>query len=177
MGTEDSGRSQRMRDDGGGMQIALRSFSSLMTPAKSWKWLELEEAYYSLVQQTASFYTATGYDAGWSVALSVVEAGSVDANDVAPLWPTVPRSYFGASGWVDLDENGDRKPGIFDIWDFTDDGGFTNWGQYNGIEIRITWDDAKLSAAGIVRPGPNQTSTYLFFIYYKDQNVTWSLIN
>ena len=155
MGTEDSGRSQRMRDDGGGMQIALRGFSSLMTPAKSWKWIALEEDYYAAVQQTASFYTATGYDAGWSIALSVVEAGSVDANDVAPLWPTVPRNYYGVSGWVDLDENGDRKPGIFDIWGFTDDGGFQDWGQYNGIEIKVTWDDAKLSAAGIVRPGPN----------------------
>jgi len=155
MGTEDSGRSQRMRDDGAGMQIALRGFSSLMTPAKSWKWIELEEAYYGLVQQTASFYTATGYDAGWALALSVLEAGSVDANDVAPLWPNVPRNYFGASGWVDLDENGDRKPGIFDIWGFTDDGGFTDWGQYNGIEIKVTWDDAKLAAAGMVRPGPN----------------------
>lgn len=103
MGTEDSGRSQRMRDDGRGMQIALRGFSSLMTRA--------------------------------------------------------------------------RKPGIFDNWGFTDDGGFTDWGQYNGIEIRITWDDAKLSAPGIVRPGPNKTSTYFFFFYYKDQNVTCSLIN
>lgn len=154
MGTEDSGRSQRMRDDGGGMQIDLRGFSSLMTPAKSWKWIELEEKYFDLVEQTASFYTATGYDAGWLLSLSILEAGSVDADDVAPLWPAVGRNFFGASGWVDLDENGDRKPGIFDIWGFTDDGGFTNWGQYNGIEISVTWDDVKLQAAGINRPGP-----------------------
>lgn len=106
------------------------------------------------MQKTASFYTATGYDAEWCLSLSALEAGSVDANDVAPLWTAIGRNFFGASGWVDLDENGDRKPGIFDIWGFTDDNGFTDWGQYNGIEISVTWDDVKLQAAGINRPGP-----------------------
>ena len=153
MGTESSGRSQRMIDDGAGMQVALGGFSSLMTPAKSWKWLDLDERYFDLVAQPASFYTAADYDAGYALALSVFEAGSVDANDVAPLWPTVPRNYFGTSGWVDLDENGDRKPGIFDIWGFTEDG-FTSYGQYNGIEISVAWDDAALSANGFSRPGP-----------------------
>ena len=153
MGTESSGRSQRMIDDGGGMQIALGGFSSLMTPAKSWKWISLDERYFDLVAQPASFYTATDYDAAYALALSVIEAGSVDANDVAPLWPTVPRNYYGTSGWVDLDDNGDRKPGIFDIWGFTETG-FTSYGQYNGIEISVSWDDAALSANGFSRPGP-----------------------
>jgi branched-chain amino acid transport system substrate-binding protein len=156
MGTEDHGRNQRYIDDANGMHEQLRHFSSLMTPAKSWKWLDLDERYFDLVAQPASFYTAAGVDAKWCIALSILEAGSMDANDVAPLWPTVPRNFWGASGWVDLDENGDRKPGIFDIWGFSDlyDEGFTSWGQYNGIEISVTWDDAKLAENGIVRPGP-----------------------
>jgi hypothetical protein len=73
-----------MIDDGGGMQVATGGFSSLMTPAKSWKWISLDERYYDLVAQPASFYTATDYDAAYALALSVIEAGSVDANDVAP---------------------------------------------------------------------------------------------
>jgi branched-chain amino acid transport system substrate-binding protein len=153
MGTESSGRSQRMIDDGGGMQIATGGFSSLMTPAKSWKWIDLDDRYYDLVAQPASFYTSTDYDGATCLALSVLEAGSVDAVDVAPLWPSVPRNYFGTSGWVDLDDAGDRKPGIFDIWGFTADG-FTSYGQYNGIEISVAWDDAALSANGFSRPGP-----------------------
>jgi len=153
MGTESSGRSQRMIDDGAGMQVATGGFSSLMTPAKSWKWLALDEAYYDLVAQPASFYTSTDYDAAYALALSIIEAGSIDANDVAPLWPDVPRNYFGTSGWVDLDENGDRKPGVFDIWGFTEDG-FTSYGQYNGIEVSVSWDDVVLAANGFSRPGP-----------------------
>ena len=128
MGTESSGRSQRMIDDAGGLQNAVGGFSSLMTPAKSWKWVNLDEGFKDLVAQPASFYTATDYDAAWCIALSTIEAGSIDANDVAPLWPTVPRNFFGASGCVDLDENGDRAAGVFDIWGFstTDAKGFTS---------------------------------------------------
>ncbi len=100
------------------------------------------------------YFTAADYDAAWSLTLSAIEAGSLDANDIAPLWPDVPRNFYGASGWVDLDENGDRKPGIFDIWGYVDDG-FTNWGQYNGIEISVNWDDAKLTENGVTRPEPH----------------------
>ncbi len=152
MGTEASGRNQRMLDDGGGLQVDLRGFSSLMTPAQSWKWKKLEADYYAEVQQAASFYTATDYDAAWSLALSVIQTGSVKANDVVEAWPDVPRNYFGASGWVDLDDNGDRKPAMFDIWGFTDDG-FTSFGKYDGVKIEVMWDDAKLVELGIVRPG------------------------
>jgi branched-chain amino acid transport system substrate-binding protein len=153
MGTESSGRNQRMLDDGAGMQVEIRGFSSLMTPAKSWKWENLVDDYYAAVAQQASFYTAADYDAAWALTLSAIEAGSLDADDIAPLWPDTPRNFYGASGWVDLDDNGDRKPGIFDIWGYIDDG-FTNWGQYNGIEISVNWDDAKLAANGVTRPGP-----------------------
>ena len=155
MGTESSGRSQRMIDDGGGMQNAVGGFSSLMTPAKSWKWISLDERYYDLVAQPASFYTATDYDAAYALSLSLIEAGSVDANDVAPLWPTVPRNYFGTSGWVDLDDNGDRAAGVFDIWGFstTNENVFQSYGQYSGIDLSVTWDDAALAANGFTRPG------------------------
>ena len=125
-----------------------------MTPAKSWKWEKLVSDYYTAVAQQASFYIAADYDAAWCLALSAIETGSVDANDIAPCWPEVPRNFYGASGWVDLDDNGDRKPGIFDIWGYVDDT-FTNWGQYNGIEISVTWDDAKLAENGVTRPGPH----------------------
>ena len=145
-----------MLDDGAGKQAGIGGFSSLMTPAKSWKWEKLEDDYFGAVAQQASFYTAADYDAAWSLSLSAIEAGSLEAGDIAPLWPTVPRNFYGASGWVDLDENGDRKPGIFDIWGFTADGvGFTSFGQYNGIELAVNWDDAALAANGWSRPGPN----------------------
>jgi branched-chain amino acid transport system substrate-binding protein len=155
MSTESSGRNQLMLDDGNGLQADLGIFSSLMTPAKSWKWERLTEEYFDLVARQASFYTATDYDAMWSLVLSVLSTGSLVADDVVEAWPDTPRLFYGASGWVDLDENGDRKPGIFDIWGYTADGeAFTSYGQYNGIEIAVAWDDATLAANGFTRPGP-----------------------
>jgi ABC-type branched-subunit amino acid transport system substrate-binding protein len=144
-----------MIDDAAGMQIDLGYFSSLMTPAKSWKWESLDDRYYDLVAQPASFYTATGYDASFALALSVIEAGSVDAGNIAPLWPDVPRNYFGTSGWVDLDDNGDRAAGVFDIWGFSDveADGFTSYGQYSGLDLSVTWNDATLAENGFTRPG------------------------
>lgn len=155
MGTESSGRSQRMIDDASGLQNEGGGFSSLMTPAKSWKWISLDERYKALVAQPASFYTGSDYDAAYALALSVIEAGSIDANDIAPLWPTVPRNYYGTSGWVDLDDNGDRAAGVFDIWGFSEIAaeGFTSYGQYSGIDLSVTWDDVALAANGFTRPG------------------------
>ncbi len=157
MGTESGGRSQRMIDDAAGAQNPQGHFSSLMTPAKSWKWVSLDERYTDLVAQPASFYTATGYDGSFALALSAIEAGSIDANSIAPLWPDVPRNYFGASGWVDLDDNGDRAAGVFDIWGFSTktDVGFTSYGQYSGIDLSVTWNDAELASNGFTRPATN----------------------
>jgi branched-chain amino acid transport system substrate-binding protein len=154
MGTETSGRNQRMLDDGGGQQIDLRYFSSLMTPTVSWKWKHLQDEYTAKTAQQAGFYTAANYDVCWTQALSILEAGSTEASDVVEVWPEVPRNFWGASGWCDLDENGDRKPGIFDIWGYTDDNSFQSWGIYNGIEIKVTWYDDLLAASGVTRPGP-----------------------
>jgi hypothetical protein len=67
-----------MIDDGGGIQVVTGGFSSLMTPAKSWKWISLDGRYHDLVAQPASFNTSTDYDAAYALALSVIEAGSVD---------------------------------------------------------------------------------------------------
>ena len=145
-----------MIDDAAGLQNAVGGFSSLMTPAKSVKWMSLDERYFDLVAQPASFYTSTDYDAAYALSLSIIEAGSVDANVVAPLWPTVPNNYFGTGGWVQLDENGDRAAGVFDIWGFSteDPNGFQSYGQYSGIDLSVTWDDAALAANGFTRPGP-----------------------
>ncbi|MBN2336658.1 hypothetical protein JXL21_13960 [Candidatus Bathyarchaeota archaeon] len=87
------------------------------------------------------------------VALSILETGSTAAEPVNDVILPVARNFYGSSGWVDLDENGDRKPGIFDIWGYTEDS-FQSWGQYNGIEIRVNWYDDLLAEAEVTRPGP-----------------------
>ena len=64
--------------------------------------------------------------------------------------------YHGTTGWVSLDANGDRQAQKFDIWGFyTDADGvntFQKWGVYDGQAIDVTWDDAAVARAGLVRP-------------------------
>ena len=109
------------------------------------------EKYNSLTNRVASFYDAADYDAMWLQAVSILEVGGPDALEVRDLFPQAANNWFGVSGWVALDENGDRRAQIFDIWGYTEDG-FQSWGQYNGRDIEVTWYDNLLAEVGIVRP-------------------------
>jgi branched-chain amino acid transport system substrate-binding protein len=151
-GTESSGRNNRVMDDAGGTQIDLRHFSSLMSPATVWKWVSFSDRFDSLTGRISGFYDASEYDSAWIQALSILEAGSYDATPVAKVFPTVASNYYGATGWCDLDENDDRKPTFFDIWGYTDDGLTQSWGIYSGLDIEVSWNDALLAEAGLVRP-------------------------
>ena len=152
MGAAGTGRNQMMIDDAGGLQVKLRFFSPLMTSSKSWKWKSLEERFKSLTELQADFYIATDYDALWLIALSMLETGSLDASVIDNVFMDIARNYFGASGWVDLDENGDRKAtGIFEIYGFTDDS-YQIWGECDAIKTKVIWYDNLLEEANITRP-------------------------
>ncbi len=156
-GCESTGRSQRMVDDAGDASVDLRFFSSLMAPAKSWKWASLEERYIDLTATPAGFYTGTDYDSGWLECLTVLQTGSVKADDAVKVIGDVGRNFWGATGWVDLDENGDRKPGKFDIWGYYEEDGvvdFQAWGIYDGVTLDVIWYDDLLAENGVTRPGP-----------------------
>lgn len=153
-GTETTGRNQRVLDDAGGSQTELRCFSSLMTPAKIDKWQSFETRFNTLTSRIAGFYDAAQYDAMWLQAITILEVGGPDALTVRDLYPQTANNWWGISGWCSLDENGDRKAQIFDIWGYTDKdpNGFQSWGQYNGRDIEVTWYDDLLAADGLVRP-------------------------
>jgi branched-chain amino acid transport system substrate-binding protein len=156
-GCESSGRSQRMLDDAGGLQVELGIFSSFMAPGKSWKWTSLEDRYYDIAQTNAGFYTGCDYDGTWVSALTMQNVASDKATPVAGAFIETARNFYGATGWIDLDENGDRKPTTFDIWGFYQRGdelGFQKFGEYDGIAIEVAWYDDLLTEQGHVRPGP-----------------------
>lgn len=128
-----------------------------MAPTKSWKWDDLESRYLALTSQNAGFYTGADYDAIWINILSMLQVQSTEANDVVEIFPDVAKGFWGATGWVDLDENGDRKPGIFDIWGYYErdgEAGFQKYGEYNGISITVTWYDDLITEQDVTRPGP-----------------------
>ncbi|MBS7619144.1 ABC transporter substrate-binding protein [Candidatus Bathyarchaeota archaeon] len=155
--TESGGRDQRYINEIGEPLVAKRMFSSYMGVAEtSWKFINLDRRFLAETAQTAGFYTGTTHDGLWLMVLSTLEAGSTDAKDVIPIFINVAANYFGATGWCDLDEFGDRKAQVFDIWGYYKDTDgtvkFRKYGEYDGRVIQVKWDDAALAAVGLQRP-------------------------
>jgi ABC-type branched-subunit amino acid transport system substrate-binding protein len=103
-----------------------------------------------------SFYSAVDYDAAWMVMKGILETSSMDASAIADVLIDVSSQHHGLSGWCQLTPEGDRAAQIFDIWGYMeqDDGTiwFQKWGTYDGRIIEVTWDDAKIIAAGLDAP-------------------------
>jgi hypothetical protein len=86
----------------------------------------------------------------------MLETSSLKASNIADVLIDVSSQHHGLSGWVLLTPEGDRAAQIFDIWGYYEkpDGEiwFQKWGTYDGRTIEVTWDDAKLIAAGVNAP-------------------------
>ena len=159
MGTESGGRSQLMLDEAGDYATKTRHFSSFMgVDEGSFEFVEFDELYYEYTSYRLGFYTATQNDACWLMTKSVLETGSTEAADIADVLIPMSRKHHGLTGWMTLDENGDRMAQIFDIWGFYEDPTtgeylFRKWGVYDGRIIEVSWfDDVLLEYGGLVRP-------------------------
>ncbi len=74
-------------------------------------------------------YAYTAYDATWVMGLSVLHAGSSDAQLVERAIPTVAASHFGAIGNTRLNDAGDLAGANYDLW-ATVGGEWVNTGMY-----------------------------------------------
>lgn len=57
----------------------------------------------------------TAYDGVWLAVLSQLPSDGQVGSLVASF-PTVAEGFFGASGWTELDDAGDRQGGVYDLW-------------------------------------------------------------
>jgi len=53
-------------------------------------------------------YSLIAYDCAWVATLSILQAGVNNGEAIQKIIPYVANNYFGASGWTELDETGDR---------------------------------------------------------------------
>jgi branched-chain amino acid transport system substrate-binding protein len=88
-------------------------------------------------------YTYFVYDIAWTIALAIDAAGAYDPMKVKEVLPLVLKRYMGASGYIELDENGDRAIADYDIWAVVEVApGKYEWrviGLYQGLTDTITW--------------------------------------
>jgi len=86
---------------------------------KSATYAELNQLYRAVKNETLSYDDANIYDIAWIYALTVIEAGGTDADDIKTALPEITAAYTGVTGNCSLDSNGDRNTAVYGIYRFT----------------------------------------------------------
>jgi branched-chain amino acid transport system substrate-binding protein len=61
-------------------------------------------------------FCAGAYDDVWLAALATLQAGSSNGTRIQSMLLTVASNYFGITGWLELDQNGDRVASLYEVW-------------------------------------------------------------
>ncbi len=141
-GSDGTTLSQQACDDAPTQVVELRVHSTYAAPADSDKFNDLYDRYYELVSQPFGYYSACSYDIGWILVESMNNAQSLDANDLIPIQHTTAYNNFGASGWNQLNDDGDRYGSNYQIWSYKYDGDIVIpyvSGLFDGITGHVTW--------------------------------------
>jgi branched-chain amino acid transport system substrate-binding protein len=100
-------------------------------------------------------YALGSYDDVWLAALSILDCGANSGVCVSNVLPSVANSYFGATGWTQLQTTtgvgGDRKGGDFQIWCVENGAQGLNWyycGDWSSQTNSVSW----LSDATVPNP-------------------------
>jgi len=82
----------------------------------TWKYDKVRARVLDELGREPDSYSYTCYDVVYAYAYSLMAVGKYDAEAVKAVLPEITRELNGATGWVDLDENGDRAPSNYDLW-------------------------------------------------------------
>jgi branched-chain amino acid transport system substrate-binding protein len=142
--TDTTIRNQRLVDDASKPTGQVRFIAPFPAPGYSAKYNALSIRYNNLTKLQFGYNNACVYDIPWLITNSVLYSGSTAANDVIPQILHTADQTFGASGWLTLDEFGDRKLTNMEIRGFGVKNdtlvSFILYGTYDGITGKVTWD-------------------------------------
>jgi len=89
---------------------------------KSATYDELNPLYRAVKNETLGYDEANIYNIAWIYALTVIEAGGTDADDIKAILPEVASVYTGITGNCSLDSNGDRNTAVYGVYRFASTG-------------------------------------------------------
>lgn len=101
----------------GSIASQIHLFGLVWTPTASSKLNAFDNEYYTALHQNASAFTDALYDGVWLAALSVLAAGKYDGAAVSTSVPNVANNYYGITGWMQLDSNGNRAASNYNIYE------------------------------------------------------------
>lgn len=100
-------------------------------------WQPLAEKIRARTQLEPDAFALAVYDAVWVVARGYVASGAtLGIRELKEAFTTAAATGFGATGWMVLNEAGDRKYGDFDFWAVRQLGGEPRWTRVARYETR-----------------------------------------
>jgi len=94
--------------DAGDIAAQVRLLAPAYAAPESIKKTKVVDYVKNKLGEEPDIYSLVLYDCVWIAALSILQAGVNDGEVIQKVVPTVANNYFGASGWTQLDETGDR---------------------------------------------------------------------
>jgi len=117
---------------------------TIFAPTESEKFEMVRQHSLDVLGRAPESYSYTVFDIVWAYALCLMAVDKYDATAVKEVLPTITETMFGASGWITLDEAGDRMAGDYDIWQIIETApGVYEWditGLYVLATDSVTWD-------------------------------------
>jgi len=75
-------------------------------------------------------FVYSSYDMVWILGKAMLQANSVEPNEIKSKLNSTLKNYTGTLGNITLNVNGDREQAIYDIWELKDDGEWDLLGNY-----------------------------------------------
>lgn len=130
----------------------LKVFSPLAAVEENEVYAKFAVDYFSAMGQQPDFYASAMYDACWLYALTIIKGWLSETSYVKQEIPKIAENYYGASGWLRLNEVGDRYAVNYKIWGYGQKDGKTVdvvYGYYNALDAQVTWfEDTGISPPG-----------------------------
>jgi branched-chain amino acid transport system substrate-binding protein len=122
--------------------VATKHVGCYFAPTESEKFKELRKRLVAKLGREPEPYAYNAYDALWLVVKAMFIAGKYDAEAIKAVLPEVAANTFGASGWLKLNEAGDRDIADYELWAIMVKEGKYEWtkvGYYSASTDSVTW--------------------------------------
>jgi len=118
--------------------------NTIFAPGVSPKFEAVKSHVEEVLGRSPDSYAYATYDIVWCLALALDIVDEYNAEKVRDVLPMVVKNYFGASGWFELNENGDRAFADYNLWTVmynatADEYEWVMVGVYRGAEDKIEW--------------------------------------
>ncbi|MEM1521712.1 MAG: ABC transporter substrate-binding protein [Thermofilaceae archaeon] len=127
-GTDGLALNSKLASEAGAEAVLLGGLpSTIYVPSANPIQESFKARYRQLYGEDPDSYSLNSCDAVWLIALSIMLSGDYDGEKLAELLPLVANRYYGVTGTISLDENGDRKAGDYGIFQLLREGNEYAW--------------------------------------------------